>query len=181
MARVFITEKQVGRELWYFSVRHAAMMLNQVPGRLGLKLTTPFEIVHNSKPDSKTWFELFSIGYFNHDTDNAESRSKLQAHTLYGIAVGRDDRSNSIIFYNPITSSYYRPPAFRHYEYRLPITNFPNSLRFDGGLSCGLLRNKTEPIHEPFPPGTRVSIQHKDIPTRGTIKNIPIPLSQIYI
>ena len=83
------------------------MMRNQVPGRLGIKLTTSFELVHNSKPDSKTWFELFSIGYFNHDTDNSEIRSKLQAHTLDGIAVGRDDRSNSIIFYNTITSSYY--------------------------------------------------------------------------
>ena len=177
MARAFITEKQVGRELWYFAVRHAAMMDNQVPGRLGLKLTTPFELVHNSKPDSKTWFELFSIGYFNHNTDDAESRSKLQAHALHGIAVGRDDRSNYIIFYNPITSSYYRPPNFRLDESRLPITNFPNSLRFDGGLTCGLLRNNTNPIHEPFPPGTRVSIQHKDITTRGTINNITIPLS----
>ena len=130
------------------------MVLNQVPGRPGLKLTTPFELVHKSKPDSKTWFELFSIFYFNHDTYNAESRSKLKAHTLDGIAVGQDDRSNYIIFYNPITSSYYRPPYFILDESRLPITNFPNSLRFDGGLNCGLLINKTNPIHEPFPPGT---------------------------
>ena len=156
MARTFITEKQVGRELWYFAVRHAAMMLNQVPGRLGLKLTTPFELIHNSKPNSKTWFELFSIGYFNHDTDNSKSCSKLQAHALYGIAVGRDDSSNSIIFYNPITSSYYHPPDFQLDESRLPITNFPNPIRFDCGLTCGLLQNKTNPICEPLPPGTRV-------------------------
>ena len=99
---------QLGARLYCNSEQtiHAAMMLNQVPGRLGFKLTTPFELVHNSKPDSNTWFELFSISYFNHDTDNDESRSKLQAHTLDGIAVGRDDRSNSIIFYNPITSIY---------------------------------------------------------------------------
>ena len=179
MAQAFITEKQVGQEFKYFAVRHAAMMLNQVPGRLGLKLTTPFELVHNSKPNSKTWFELFSIGYYNHDTDNSESRSKLQAHTLDGITVGWDDRYNSIIVYNTITSSYYRPPDFRLDESRLPITNFPNSLIFDGGLTCVLLRNKTDPIHEPFPPGTRASIQHKYILTRGTIKNILIPLSPI--
>ena len=148
-------------------------MLNQVPGRLCLKLMTPFELVHNSKPDSKTWFELFFIGYFYHDKDNAKSRSKLQAHTLYGIAVGRDDRPNSKIFYNPITSSYYRPPDFRLDESVLPITNFPNSLRFDGGLTCSLLINKTNLIHEPFTQGTRVSIHHKDTPNRGTIKNIP--------
>ena len=155
------------------------MMLNQVPGRLGLKLTTPFELVHNSKPDSKTWFELFSIRYFNHDTDYAEICSKLQSHTLDGNLVGRDDRSNSIIFYNPITSSYYRPPDFRLNESRLPITNFTNSFRFDGGLTCGLLINNINPIHESFPQGTRVSIQHDDAPDRSTINNIPIPVSQI--
>ena len=54
MAQAFIAEKQVGREFWYFAVLHVAMMLNQVPGRLRLKLTTPFELVRNSKPDSKT-------------------------------------------------------------------------------------------------------------------------------
>ena len=70
------------------------MMLNQVPGRLCLKLMTPFELVHKSKLESKTWFELFSLGYFNHDTDNAKIRSKLQAHTLDGITIGLDDRSN---------------------------------------------------------------------------------------
>ena len=179
MARAFITENQVVREFWYFAVRNAVMMLNQIPGWLGLKLTTPFELVHNSEPDSKTWFELFFIGYFNHDTDNAEIRSKLQVHTLDGIAVVQDDRSNSIIFYKPITSSYYRPPYFWLNESRLPITNFPNYLRFDGGLVCGLLGNNTDPIHDPFPPGTCVSIHHKDIPSHGTIKNIPIPLSPI--
>ena len=65
------------------------MIVNQVPGRLDLKLTTPFELVHKAKPYSKTWFELFSI-------DNTENRSKLKAHTLYGISVGRDDKLNSI-------------------------------------------------------------------------------------
>ena len=50
-ARVYITENQVGREFWYFAVQHAAMMINQVPERLGLKLVTPFELVHNIKHD----------------------------------------------------------------------------------------------------------------------------------
>ena len=61
MARAYITENQVGIEFWYFVVCHAAMMINQVLGRLGLKISTPFELVHSAKPDSKTWFELFSI------------------------------------------------------------------------------------------------------------------------
>jgi hypothetical protein len=47
MARSYITEKQVGHEFWYFSIKHAAQMLDQVLGRLGRKLTTPFELVYN--------------------------------------------------------------------------------------------------------------------------------------
>ena len=74
------------------------MMTNQVPGNLGLKITTPFDLVHNAKPDYKTWFELFSIGYSNNQVDNTDSIPKLQAHTLDIISVGRDDKSNSINF-----------------------------------------------------------------------------------
>ena len=162
-----------------YSVCACSLERNQVPGRLWLTLTTPFELVHKSKPNSNTWFELFSIIYINHDKDNAKSRSKLQAHTLYDISVGKDYRSNSIIFYNPITYSYYLLQLFRLSESRLPINNFSNKLRFDGGLTCSLLRNNTDPIHEPFPPGTRVSIQHNNTLSCGTIKNIPIPVSPI--
>ena len=162
MERAYIIEKQVVREFWYFVVCHAAMMINQVPGRLGLKLTTPFELVHNSKPDSNTWFELFPIGYCNCHIDKSERRSKIKAHALYGIAVGRYDNFNSIIFYNPITSSYYHAPDFHLDELRLPITNLQNYFCFDCGLTCDLLQKKMDPIHEPLPPGTRVSIQHQD-------------------
>ena len=56
MAQEFITENQVDREFWYFALLHAAMMQNQVPSRLGLKLTTPFELGHKSKPDTKAEF-----------------------------------------------------------------------------------------------------------------------------
>ena len=155
------------------------MILGQVPGRLGIKLTTHFELVHNTKPDSKTWFELFSIGYFNHTVDNTEIRSKFQSHTLDGIDVDRYYKSNAIIFYNPLTSSYYRLPNVCLDESRLPITNFLNYLRFYGCLACGLLLNITYPIHEPFPPGTCVSIQHNGSLVRGTINNIPLPVSPI--
>eukprot|EP00956_Cyclotella_meneghiniana_P043606 scaffold278980_cov116-Cyclotella_meneghiniana.AAC.1 len=88
MARAYITEKQVSREFWFFAVRHAAIMINQVPGRLGRRLTTPFELVHGTKPDSSTWFELFSVGYFDHKTEGSASKSNTEAQTLAGIAVG---------------------------------------------------------------------------------------------
>ena len=115
------------------------MMMNYVPVILVLKLNTPFEFVQNATPYSKTWFELYSIGYFNHHINNTASRYKLQAHTLDGLAVVRDDKSNSIIFNKPFTSSYYCLPDYHQDESRLPINNLPNTLCLDGGLSCGLL------------------------------------------
>jgi hypothetical protein len=173
MARAYVTEKQVGREYWFFAVAHAARMINQVPGRLGRKLTSPFELVHGHKPDSRTWFELFSIGYFQQEKDGSATRSNTEDHSLDGIAVGRDDRTNTIVFYNPLTKSYYRPPAFRLDEGRLPATNFP-SLKYDGGLTCGSYRDRTDPVPKPFPPGTRVSIERDDDPSRrGTVQTVP--------
>ena len=62
---------------------------------------------------------------------------------------------------------------------QVPVTNFPNSLRFYGFLTCGLLWNKAYPIHDPFLPGTNVSIQYDDSLVRGTINNIPLPVSTI--
>ncbi len=52
MDRAYITDKQVGREMWYFSIRRKGQMLNQIPGRLGRKLTTPFKLVYDCKPDA---------------------------------------------------------------------------------------------------------------------------------
>ena len=98
----------------------------------------------------------------------------MEDHSLDGIAVGRDDKTNTIVSYSPVTRSYYRPPAFRLDEHRLPITNFPKHIRYDGGLTCGLMRNNNDPVPEPFPPGTRVTLSINDAPVRGTIQNIPM-------
>jgi hypothetical protein len=98
MARAYITEKQVSREFWYFAIKHSTLMLNQIPGRLGRRLTTPYELVHGIKPDATTWFELFSIGYFDHATENNSKKSKFEVQTLVGIVIGRCDKSNTVKF-----------------------------------------------------------------------------------
>jgi len=63
-------------------------MLNQVPGHLGCKLTTSFELVHGIKLDATTWFELFSIGYFHHEVEGSARKSKLEVQILVGIVIG---------------------------------------------------------------------------------------------
>jgi hypothetical protein len=105
----------MGREYWFFVIKTAARMLNQVPGRMGRKLTSPFELVYGVKPDAKTWFEPFSIGYFPVESKSGEAASASQAQTMDGIAVGRDDdKSNTRgcigkmakIFFPPIPTKF---------------------------------------------------------------------------
>ena len=118
------------------------------------------------------WFKNLCVGYFNHSINNATSWSNMEDHSLYGIAVGRDDNMHTVIFQNALTWNYYDPPASCLGEGRLPITIFPDNVRYDGSLTCGLMCNCTDPIPEPFPPGTRVTITRNNSPVRGTIQNI---------
>jgi hypothetical protein len=175
MARSYLTEKQMGREFWFYAVKHATCMINQIPSRLGRKLVSPFELVHGVKPDSTTWFELFSIGFFKVDSSADGKHSKTQPMSLAGIAVGRDDSSNTMLFYNPLTKSYYRPQAFSLAESRLPLAHWPTCLCPDGSMTCGLLCHNTNPVPEPFPPGTRITLNRNDRTVHGTIAHIPAP------
>ena len=54
MARVYLTEKQTPQEYWYWSILHVSRMLNHVPGRLNINMTSPFELFHGTKPDPCT-------------------------------------------------------------------------------------------------------------------------------
>lgn len=64
-------------------------MLNQGLSHLWCKCTFPFELAYNQKPDSSTWFELFSMEYIPVDSKNSGSSSYLQAHTFDSIDVGQ--------------------------------------------------------------------------------------------
>ena len=66
MDRAYLAKKQMPREYWYWDILHGSIMLNHVPGRLNRNLTSPLNIVHGNKPDTRTWFELFSLGFFLH-------------------------------------------------------------------------------------------------------------------
>jgi hypothetical protein len=58
MAHDYITKKQGGREFWFYAIQHLTRMVNQILGCLGHKLPSPVELVHSTKPDATTWFEL---------------------------------------------------------------------------------------------------------------------------
>ena len=105
------------------------------------KFTTPFELVHRTPPDTRTWFPLFSCVYFYKDTDKNKDRSSFQSKAMIGIAVGRSTKTNALSIYNPITKQYYEPDTYKFDPSRLPCTEFPAQIHYDGGLHANIYRH----------------------------------------
>jgi hypothetical protein len=174
MSRAYLTEKQMPRTFWYYAIKHSARMMNMIPGKYGVKLASPFMLVHGTRPDPRTWLHLFSVCYFHHEKDSDASRSKSQAHTMDGIVIGRSPTSNAILVYNPRNQRYYEPDSYKIDPYRVPSSVYP-TIKYDGGLFVSLHRDDNPAISEPYPPGTRVLAV--DSPSgrslSGTVMDIP--------
>jgi hypothetical protein len=155
MSRAYLTEKQMPRTFWYYPIKCSARMMNMIPGKYGSKLASPFMLAHGTRPDPRTWLPLFSVCYFHHEKDSNALRSKLQAHTMDGIVLGRSLTSNAIPVYNPRNQRYYKPDSYKIDPYCLPSLVYP-TIRYERGLYISLHRNEAPAISQPYPPGTRV-------------------------
>ena len=69
MARTYITE--AGLTFWYWAIRHAVQVCNYFPCKFDGKVTSPFELFYDTKPDFRLLAPLFSVGFFHHDRDGA--------------------------------------------------------------------------------------------------------------
>jgi hypothetical protein len=76
-------------------------------------LATPFELFYKRKPDLWVLFPFGCVGYFRRETDHIRDatgkskpvqRTKFQAQTLPGIALGRSAHSNAMMFWSPETN-----------------------------------------------------------------------------
>ncbi len=132
-------------------------------------------LVHEKRPDTRTWLPLFSLCYFHHDKDSDASRSKHQAHTMDGIVVGCSSSSNAILVYNPRNQRYYEPDSYKLDPNYLPSSVYTNIV-YDGGLFVSLHQDDTPQISEPYPPGTRVIETNPDngVMRSGTVMDIPL-------
>ena len=158
MARAYLTEAQMPPDFWFHVIHHACRMTNQIPAKVNGELTTPFELVHRSAPDSRTWFPLFSVVFFYKDTNKQKDRSSFQSRGMIGIAVGRSTTTNALTVYNPITKKYYEPETYKLDPSRSPCSEFPLQIHYHGGLYADLYRHSHKNVPKPYPPGTPFKI-----------------------
>ena len=60
MARAYLAEKQIPKDYWYHAIHHACRMMNQIPLKIGGKLTTP--LLRELTVHGKYWCYF---GYWN--------------------------------------------------------------------------------------------------------------------
>jgi hypothetical protein len=101
MSRAYLKKKQMPRTFWYLAIKHSARMMNMIPGKYKGKLASPFMLIHDVRPDPRTWLPLFSLCYFYHDKDSNAPRSKNQAHILDGFVIGWSSTLNALLIYIP--------------------------------------------------------------------------------
>jgi hypothetical protein len=175
MARVYLTENQMPWLFWFYTIVHSACMMNNIPGKFGGKLASPFFLVHGLGHDEQTWFPLFSICLFHHKRDGNVPCSHCESHTMDGIDIGCLSMSNELLVYNPWTKHYYEPNSYYLDLYCLPSLVYP-SLKYDGGLFCSLFYDENVPVEELYPPHTWVIRidPAMNMLLAGTVMDIPL-------
>ena len=105
MARSWLSAANLPPKFWYYAIKRAAEVSNYFPILHGTRITTPFEMAHGERPDYRTLFPIFSVGYIRDTTDvDSSNKEKFEPHTIKCITVGRDTTSDGLLFYNPNTN-----------------------------------------------------------------------------
>jgi hypothetical protein len=171
MARGYITDMQMPRTYWFWSLRHANQVANLIPCKVTGELTTPFELVHGVKPDYRILFRLFSTVYWKVTKEGTRERDGVaESQSKQGIAIGRDRRSDGLLIYCPHSKQYFVSNSCKIDEGRSTANAF--NLTYDGGIFIGLYDNSpTSHGVEPYPEGTSVLVNN----VRGHVISVPTP------
>jgi len=128
MARCMPTEAQPPKSCWCWAVREATQRLNLTPaeGPDG-NLTTPFELFWERKPDGRVLFSFGCVGCCRRDSP------AFEAESLPGVALGRSDCTNGLVFCNPLNRTFSVSSDCTLDPGKAVKSQFPRAI-YDGGL-----------------------------------------------
>ena len=100
--------------------------------------TTPHEAFYGVKPDYRVFYPFRCFGSFRRVRDGNKDHGTFDSQGLIGIALGRSEFTNGMIFYNPILDSFSTSADYKLDCNRTIAEVFP-SIRYDGGLTTSVL------------------------------------------
>jgi hypothetical protein len=154
MARAYLQEANLPKKFWFWAIRTAFERMNMIPMEVGedsegkQRLSTPFELFYGQQPDLRTLFPFGCVGYFKRETDHLSGtphhRTKFQAQTYPGIALGRSNNSNGLIFWSPEQQRFSVSADYRLDTDKQVRNHWPELLN-DGGFVLHLMDPALEP------------------------------------
>ena len=137
-----------------------------------VSLATPFELFYGEKSDYRILFPFGCLGYFRKPIlSSGRDISNFHSQSVPGIALGRSDFSNAMLFWNPLTSRFSTSADYKlDTEGTLPDV-FPG-LVYDGVFVSQKLSSAAAPKEE-FPPGSTVFARVHDEFFEGIVIGIP--------
>ena len=162
MARAYLQEANLPRRFWFWAIRTAFERMNMIPIKVRPTdsksedpdtLTTPFELFYHQQPDMRTLFPFGCVGYFRRETDSIDgtttARTKFQSQTCPGIALGRSDSTNGMLFWSPETCRFSHSADYKLDTEKQVRTHWPELLN-DGGFTINLISPTTpNPDNQP--------------------------------
>ena len=113
MARSFLADAKLPKKFWYWALREANLRMNILPITQQQNgsddpslLSTPYYEFYGVKPDYRILFPFGAIGAFRRVRDGNHHRTSFESQCLLGIALGRSEFTNGMVFYNPILDSF---------------------------------------------------------------------------
>ena len=104
MARGWVSSAILPPTFWWFAFKRAVEVSNYFPLTVDGKLTTPHELVYQSKPNLQNLLPLFSVAYVRRrKPDDNTALQNVENHSIAVILVGRSSVANSPIFLHPHT------------------------------------------------------------------------------
>ena len=188
MARSFLTEARLPKKFWFWAIREASLRHNILPVTQDpskpddVKFwTTPFAEFYGTKPDYRILFNFGSIGAFRRVTDGSIKRSKMDAQSMLGIALGRSEFTNGMVFYNPEMDSFcvsadYILDSERH------IGDIFPSLRYDGGFVAKFISEDKDKNPSTYGIGDTVFVQCQETYDilQGKVQTPPTSVTNMY-
>ena len=104
-------------------------------------MTTPYETFYEQKPDYRVLFPFGCIGSFRRPTDGNNARKTFDSQGMLGIALGRSEFTNGMVFYNPTLDSFCTSVDYVLDPHQSVQEHFPNII-YDGGLTTSVLSNE---------------------------------------
>jgi hypothetical protein len=132
MARNWLASAELPATFWFYAVKRAAEVSNYFPYKLeDGTFTTPFELVHQKKPDLRVLFRLLGLAAVRRERVGDTSLSKFDSQTLPIIAVGKCPLSDGLQIYNPVNGTFVSSIDYRFQHHTTSGTKFGFNLFID--------------------------------------------------